>query len=215
MAPPKKLLYGFGVNDSETPVTIKQKDGSFKMCRIYSRWGNMLKRCYSESAKGTKYGKCKVDTRWKRFSEYRSWFLSNEVNGLVIDKDLLSGKLYSPETCLFIPDRVNTFIQEHSITKELPSGVHFNKEKGKFCSRVYKPFATKRGEHTHCGYTDTAFAATVNYLKKKSQCALLLSEIMEEGLAKELLKERYQEGSTFYKEQIRKAKKVDRSGHYD
>ena len=38
------------------------------------------------------------------------WWLENQVDGWQLDKDLVGdGKLYSPDTCVFVPSWVNSF----------------------------------------------------------------------------------------------------------
>lgn len=47
-----------------------------------------------------------------------------------IDKDIIgSGRIYSPETCIFVPQRVNNFTTMRSVSRgNTPLGVHVVKE---------------------------------------------------------------------------------------
>ena len=210
MAPPKKPVYGVGINDITTPVRIKKQDGTYQMCEVYCRWANMLRRCYINPRVGSRYEACEVSEPWMLLSEYSKWYKSKYIKGFVVDKDLLSGSLYSPDTCLFIPEKINSFISEGLYLSKLPSGVHYNKEKGKFCSRTYNPFSPIRGKYTHCGYTDTAEEATYNYMVLKNIYANELAVTLENRVAKEALSCRYQVGHWFYEDRMERAREADR-----
>lgn len=61
------------------------------------------------------YCEVTVCDEWQRdFEKFYDWCLDNYVEGWQIDKDLLSGdeKIYSPDTCLFVPPEVNAFYRE-------------------------------------------------------------------------------------------------------
>lgn len=58
----------------------------------------------------------------------KKWFNQHYVEGFEIDKDLLSNKnkkLYSPETCVFLPREINRFLCKTTNKKsQLPLGVY-------------------------------------------------------------------------------------------
>lgn len=87
----------------------------------------MLLRCYSkkEKLKLPTYDKCVVCDDWLTFSKFKLWFDKNHVEGWQLDKDLLfeGNKLYSPETCIFVPRRFNTLTTKRSRKKTTPMGV--------------------------------------------------------------------------------------------
>ena len=109
----KKLQYGVGINDADYVVSWRI-DGQRFCCPFYDRWHGMLRRCYSAAwqSRHPAYIGCSVDKRWHSFVAFREWALSQpQWEGLHLDKDLLvpGNKVYSPETCLFIPQSVNKF----------------------------------------------------------------------------------------------------------
>jgi len=79
---------------------------------IYSRWVNMIKRCYDSKVqeKHPTYIGCTVCDEWLCFSNYHKWFVSNYIDGFEVDKDkkVAGNKVYSPDTCLFISKTENS-----------------------------------------------------------------------------------------------------------
>lgn len=108
-------VFGFGINDYDKPVTIDNSK-----LYAYEVWTDMIKRCYKgyRLEKYPTYQGCKVCDEWRYFSKFKEWFDENYVEGSVLDKDLLGGnsKIYSPQTCCFIPPRLNIILAKHSIT---------------------------------------------------------------------------------------------------
>lgn len=108
-------VFGFGVNDYNGPVTF----GDAKLYS-YEVWTDMIKRCYKEYRlrEYPTYQGCKVCDEWRYFSKFKEWFDANYIEGNMLDKDLLGGdsKIYSPQTCCFLPPRLNIVLSKHSIT---------------------------------------------------------------------------------------------------
>lgn len=101
------------------------KYGSWKDSRndkgAYLAWTNMLQRCYTDM-KGkyaSYYGIVKVCEDWLDFQNFAEWYenhyyeIPNER--LHIDKDIKSSgcKLYSPDTCILIPQSINEVIRDN------------------------------------------------------------------------------------------------------
>lgn len=81
---------------------------------VYDLWANMLKRCYGGYDAG--YEDCTVDIRWHSFKGFLNTITDipgyeRFMNGekVHLDKDLrVSGnRVYSLDTCMFIPAHVN------------------------------------------------------------------------------------------------------------
>lgn len=87
----------------------------------YGKWSAILQRCvktdYSDLSL-VSYKGCNVCKEWMNFQNFAEWFYTHyyECNEpLCVDKDILvhGNKLYSPETCLLVPQRINLlFIKE-------------------------------------------------------------------------------------------------------
>jgi uncharacterized protein YifE (UPF0438 family) len=71
------------------------------------------------------------------FLNFKEWFVKYYKEGCVIDKDILGGKLYSPDTCIFIPKRLNSVMRSKARKDKksnLPVGVTDNKH-GKYWAK--------------------------------------------------------------------------------
>lgn len=83
----------------------------------YSLWSQMLSRCHSNFyPKRDAYKGCSVAPEFLHFQKFSAWCDNQtgfNMQGFVLDKDLLSTgtvKVYSPETCCFIPNEVNLLL---------------------------------------------------------------------------------------------------------
>lgn len=124
----KNILYGFGINDYNEKVV---KDG--RVIKSYSTWREMIKRCYkgySYSSRNYVYNECFVCDEWKYFSNFKKWFDENYIDGYQLDKDILvkGNKIYSPDTCCFVPQEINKVLTFHNRKRgELPLGIFKSK----------------------------------------------------------------------------------------
>ena len=128
----------------------------------------MLGRCYKTTDKAYKnYGAIgvKVCEEWKCFSNFQKWYNENiyeiENEKVHLDKDILvdGNNIYSPETCIFVPQRINKMFETKK--SNLPRGVRQNKSKTKYCAtiRVYKD---GESEQINLGTFDTIELAEKN-----------------------------------------------------
>ena len=93
--------------------------------KAYKVWCSMLLRCYDDEfhKKHTTYKDCVVCDEWLNFQNFAKWFYENyyEIDGEVIalDKDILSqnNKIYSPSTCIFVPQRINSIFTKRKGVK--------------------------------------------------------------------------------------------------
>lgn len=108
------LVEGVGINDADYVLHTLDSDGKFHMCPFYVRWKHVLHRCYSENLlkKYPTYIGCYVSEDWKTFSKFKSWMQKQPWQGNDLDKDILifDNKLYSEETCVFVPEYLNKFL---------------------------------------------------------------------------------------------------------
>ena len=118
-----KLVLGVGINDSDDPIWI---DGA--IIKSYSCWASMLNRCYYQKflVRRPTYIGCTVCEEWLSFSNFKKWFDLNYRVGCHLDKDILiqENKIYSPDTCCFVPQYLNSILTDSgSVRGELPLGV--------------------------------------------------------------------------------------------
>ena len=198
----RKLVCGVGTNDSDYAVvefeTIgyvngKQKQKRVWECPYYRAWTNMLQRCYSIKfqERCPTYIGCIVSEEWKTFSNFRAWMITQDWEAKQLDKDLLieGNKVYSPETCVFVTQTVNSFTTDRVNDRgEWLIGVSWHKGANKFQSKCCNPF-TK--EQEYLGLFTCEQEAHEAWLKRKLELAHELAEIQEDSRVAEALIDRY------------------------
>lgn len=172
----ESLVLGVGFN-SGGEFKAKRKG---KHTREYQAWINMLQRCYDKKYQGKQptYVGCSVCIDWLDYQNFAKWYYDNHPNDdgkYNLDKDLkvIGSKVYSPETCMIIPNIVNTFIVDCGARRgSFLIGVSFHKRVGKFVSRCSNPI-TKKCESLGC-FTDE-IDAHLAWRKRKSELACELA----------------------------------------
>lgn len=93
------------------------------MNKIYNAWSNMQYRV----KRNPSYKDCKICDQWQSFASFKLFYDNNYIENYDLDKDLLgNGKLYSPETCCFVPHKINTLLKTQRKDSFLPIGVFRN-----------------------------------------------------------------------------------------
>ena len=125
----RTMIYGVGINDADyfvkPRVTGTNKRTS---CPFYLRWKEMLRRCYSEKEhlRNPTYKDCEVVEEWKYFSNFKSWMELQNWEGKHLDKDILipGNKIYGPNTCIFVEDKINLLLVKSDAKRgKYPLGV--------------------------------------------------------------------------------------------
>lgn len=119
-------MAGVGLNDSGYITRYKDSEGKRVECPIYNAWRNMLGRCYGGHPS---YKDCSVTPEWHRFSAFAEWAEPRYLDGYELDKDLLdrAARVYSPETCIFVPVRLNRLLNNRSKARgKYPCGVSYD-----------------------------------------------------------------------------------------
>jgi hypothetical protein len=150
-----RWVVGKGINDIV--------NGSLDHKVAYSVWKNMLIRCYDHKYQRMRpsYIGCSVTLEWLTFSVFLVWFKANHKDGFQLDKDCLipGNKLYSPDTCVFVPPRVNSILTDRAGARgPYPLGVNWNTAVLKFVAKV-----TAGDVRQHLGCFDTAEEAHAAY----------------------------------------------------
>lgn len=107
--------------------------------KIYNAWIHLLRRCYDAyfiNYRSPSYKDCIVCDEWLNYQNFAQWYEENyyEINNerMCLDKDILykNNKIYSPRTCIFVPNRINVlFTKSDSIRGEYPIGTHYRHKK--------------------------------------------------------------------------------------
>ena len=94
----------------------------------------MFQRCYDPilHKEEETYKECTVCEEWWTFSNFFHWFIEKYYElpneNVQIDKDLLikGNKIYSPETCCFLPQTINSMLTKNNKKRgEYPIGVSY------------------------------------------------------------------------------------------
>lgn len=172
-----KLVYGIGINDANYIVQVKEDLGTIEgkrsrktiwNCPFYSRWTGVLHRISSHK----NYSDVTICDEWKIFSNFRNWMIGQPWENRDLDKDLrvIGSKVYSPETCAFIPHRVNSVLLNlHKVKGALPKGIY--ERKG-----LKKPFRVQvcdgLSKYRQVGYFETVDDAVSAWYDAKENAIL-------------------------------------------
>ena len=159
----KATVHGVGFNDVQFQIKV---DG--KIVWQYLVWRAMLGRCFSEvcKAKQPTYKDVTCCDEWLYFGNFLEW-VNKEVGcsgkpiGMQLDKDILTrgNKIYSPETCCFVPKAVNCLLTSREAARgEWPVGVSLYKQTGRFVSHIRRV-----GKLCSLGYYTTPEEAFATY----------------------------------------------------
>jgi len=117
--------------------------------------------------------------------------VTQDWQGKALDKDLLvkGNKLYSPETCVFIPESLNCFILESEANRgEYPIGVYWDKEANKYKAQCNNPFTRKKESLGRFLDPNEAYLA---WKAKKHEHALRYADQQTDSRIAEALRTRY------------------------
>lgn len=154
-----KKVYGVGIVGKGQYTSGTGVKG--KHTKMYNVWNSMLKRCYDSKIHilNSSYKDCTVCDSWLNFQEFGEWFTKNYIEDYQLDKDILikGNKIYSPETCCFVPQEINLLLGNRKKARGIyPIGV--TKQRNKFSAHV-----KVRNKQIHCGNFDTVDDAFLCY----------------------------------------------------
>ena len=150
-----------------------------KATRIYDTWCNMLLRCYDEKCheKYPTYKDCKVDEEWHNFQNFGKWYEENYYKvgneRMHLDKDILvkQNKIYSQETCVFVPQMINLlFVKSNKSRGDSVIGTSpFKNGKYRAYCNLLNP-ETGKSKNKHLGTYETQEKAfeVYKYYKEKN-----------------------------------------------
>lgn len=164
-----------------------------KLTPQYTTWQSMMMRCYSEKykLKYPSYSNCTVYHEWHNYQNFAKWYDENfyQVAGetMCLDKDILikGNKIYSPETCIFVPRKINLLFIRSELSKDnLPIGVYFNKVNKKYIARCQN----NKGIDEYLGTFDTPEDAFYKYKSYREQLIKQIAEEYKERIPTRLYK---------------------------
>ena len=160
----KSLVYGVGINDIEYNVS---EDKEYRM------WQKMLSRCFDEKTKQRQPSYIGVSCceSWLYLSKFIKDIRSLDNHEMAmsesweLDKDILvkGNKVYSPETCCFVPEEINKLLVSRSRFRgHQPIGVTLIKGASRYRAQL-----SVNGKQIHLGRFGSAEDAFNCYKKAK------------------------------------------------
>ena len=132
----------------------------------YKTWQGMLERCYcpKKHAEFPTYAGCSVHPDWHNFQNFAEWFEKQYLATCwQLDKDLIveGNKVYSADTCTFVPQQLNTLLCDSGAARGVsPQGV----------SRSGKGYKASLSVDGNCHYLGThAFPEEAFEVYKKAK----------------------------------------------
>ena len=164
--PYSQSVFGVGALGTKYPPSIngvKTKE--------YALWKHMLERCYSDNFKKRRptYEGCEASDNFKSYEYFYEWCnkqIGFDNEDWQLDKDLLvkGNKVYSENTCVFIPREINQILVKSTASRgEHLIGVRWHKRDKTFIAQVSK----NKGKQECLGYFKTEIEAFNAYKEAK------------------------------------------------
>lgn len=174
--------------------------------KCYDTWHSMLKRCYDPKyhKRRPTYRDCKASEEFHNFQNFAKWDEDNyyEIEGEImhLDKDILikHNKIYSPETCIYVPQIINSlFVKCDKSRGESVIGTCRDKN-GKYqvnCNLINPKIGKSKGEYLGRYETEIEAFEVYKYHKEKN-----IKEVAD--YYKNQIPERLYEGLCIYEVEI-------------
>ena len=172
VCPYERRTYGVGYIGEGI---YKTRENS-KKTKTYIIWSGIVKRCYSIEGKNVTYKNCEVCEEWLCFQNFAKWYYENyyEIKDekMCLDKDILfkHNKIYSPDTCMFMPERINLLFTKSDKSRG-DSVIGTSLKNGKYRVQCHMiNIETGESKKEHLGYYDTQEKAfeVYKYYKEKN-----------------------------------------------
>lgn len=107
----------------------------------YKTWKGVFNRCYNKNNKNNVnyLNVITICENWHNYQNFAEWFENNYIVGFELDKDILidGNKIYSPNTCCFVPQEINNIFKKNQKKKyNLPIGVFYREKSKKYISML-------------------------------------------------------------------------------
>lgn len=204
----RKMYSNFIKGRAQSPYCKKTKGVGFigegkytatiegKHTDAYRRWAHMIRRCYSNEFKEkySAYKNCTMSEDWLNFQNFAEWQNNNHYTisdeKMHLDKDILEkgNKIYSPETCIFVPHRINNLFIKSGVRKgSCPIGVHWAKSVEKYNAHCQDANLN----YFNIGYFDNSNDAFLAYKHKKEEVIKQVADKYKDYIPKKLYNAMY------------------------
>lgn len=167
----------------------------------YQYWRDMIRRCYDKKfhEKEPIYKDVLICEEWHNFQNFAKWFDENyyevENQTMQLDKDILckGNKIYSPDTCIFVPNRINSLFIKHTTRRgDCPIGVSYKDDIDKYYVKVrYFNYETNKSVQKSLGFFDDKIRAFEKYKMFKENHIKDVAEIYKDVIPKDLYNAMY------------------------
>ena len=157
-------VFGVGIlGDTETKINGKHT-------KEYTVWSSMIQRCYDKNTQSRQptYIGCEVSENFKHLTYFKEWCnrqVGFGMSGYDLDKDILvkGNKVYSEDTCCFVPREINSLFGNHKAKRgECCIGVTMSSNRKWYIASV-----GISGVQTHLGQYETEDEAFAVYKQAK------------------------------------------------
>lgn len=159
------MAHPIGLGERKLNGTIKRRHQR-DVHLGFGYWHDMRRRTSAtDRLKNESYADAVICAEWSTFEEFSKWFvIQPRQDGWVLDKDLLSEgqKVYSPDTCCFLPREINQMLVCSRRDSGGFPGVYARGNR--FLARV-----RARNQRIHVGSYSTQKEALSAYLQAKSE----------------------------------------------
>ena len=160
----------------------------------YKVWYAMMQRCYKECyERKPTYLNCLVCDEWLCYENFEKWYNQNYymVNDekMHLDKDIIhkGNKIYSPDTCVFVPQGINKiFTKRERFRGDYPIGVCLDKKGEKYIA-----CCNKFDKSIYLGYFNTIIEAFNMYKKHKEEYIKEVADLYKDQIPSCLYKALY------------------------
>lgn len=153
-------------------------DGIYKSSSEQGRsWSYMLQRCYYYDREiYATYKDCTVCNEWHNLQTFGKWYdETHPADGIKyqLDKDLkvIGNRVYSPDTCIWLPAKLNGFF-----VRALNPDSGIQQVRGKYRVRVSN-YSLGGSAWTHLGYFEDKYSAVSAYVSAKREILLKLKSM--------------------------------------
>jgi len=166
--PKSKSICGIGYRGEKNDKTVD----TCMRNKAFGVWNHMISRCYGDMQHKyyQAYKDCSVCDEWHNSQNFIRWYSENYYDvgseKICLDKDILvkNNRIYGPQTCLIVPNRVNClFAKASKIRGELPIGVSKDNRNGRYVAHITEGSAS----HRFLGYFTTPEEAFLAYKTAK------------------------------------------------
>jgi hypothetical protein len=194
-SPYDKSVYGIGyLGEGKYEASINKRP-----TKAYDVWIAMIRGCYNQKTLNMipSYINCTVCEEWHNFQNFSEWFYKNyyEVNDerIDLDKDILfkGNKVYSPNTCIFVPKAINNlFTKRQNHRGDYPIGVKKEGSRYRIDINCYD-FDTKKNFKKYIGHCKTLEESFNLYKIEKEKIIKDIANKYKNYIPKKLYKAMY------------------------